>query len=92
MIKLIKVDDEEWKKEATILSGLNHENIVKYCDHFQLITKESLCHPCIITEYCQVSKFSLIQYRIESTNIGILEWRLVKTNKRNKTSKRDISR
>ena len=55
MIKLIKVDENEWKREAIILSRLIHENLVKYIDHFQLITKESLSHPCIITEYCQVS-------------------------------------
>ena len=55
MIKLIKVDDEEWEKEASLLSRLSHENLVKYIDHFQLITRESLSHPCIITEYCQVS-------------------------------------
>ena len=92
MIKLIKVDDDEWKKEAILLSRLIHENLVKYLDHFELITKESLSHPCIITEYCQVN--CSLQHRIESTNnlkIDILEWRLVKTNKRNKTSKRDIS-
>ena len=55
MIKLIKVDDDEWKKEATILSRLSHENLVKYIDHFQLISKELFPHPCIITEYCKVS-------------------------------------
>ena len=50
-MKLIKVYDEEWKKEASLLSRLSHENLVKYQDHFELISKESLCHPCIITEY-----------------------------------------
>ena len=55
MIKLIKEDDNEWKNEAIILSRLSHENLLKYIDHFELISIESLCHPCIITEYCQVT-------------------------------------
>ena len=52
---MIKVNDEEWKKEASLLSRLSHENIVKHHDHFELITKESLRHPCILTEYCGVT-------------------------------------
>ena len=54
MIKLIKENDDEWEKEASLLSQLSHENIVKYHEHFEIISKESQFHPCIITEYCQV--------------------------------------
>ena len=63
---MIKVNDDEWKKEASLLSRLNHENLVKYYDHFQLTSKESLCHPCIITEYCQV----IFNFHITSNNIS----------------------
>ena len=54
VIKLIKENDDEWEKEASLLSRLSHENILKYYEHFEIISKESQCHPCIITEYCQV--------------------------------------
>ena len=46
--------ETDWKKEAMLLSRLNHNNIVKYEDTFRLLSKESLPHPCILTEYCEV--------------------------------------
>ena len=49
--------ETDWKKEAMLLSRLNHKNIVKYEDHFKLLSKESLSHPCILTEYCEVMLF-----------------------------------
>ena len=63
MIKFLKELDEEWQKEPTFLRKLNHKNLVKYEDHFELITKEKYekyPHPCILTEYCQVLYNSMI--------------------------------
>ena len=60
MIKFLKELDDEWQKEPVFLSQLNHKNLVKYEDHFELITKELYPHPCILTEYCQVGSNSMI--------------------------------
>lgn len=58
MIKFIKINNNEWFEEAKSLSDYDHKNVVKYEDHFELRTKESMRHPCILTEYCQVTIWS----------------------------------
>lgn len=55
VIKFIKINNNEWFEEAKSLSDYHHKNVVKYEDHFELRTKESMRHPCILTEYCQVT-------------------------------------
>ena len=59
-------DANEWVKEAMLLSRLNHKNIVKYEDHLLLISKETYSHPCILTEYCRVSNFSILLFPLKS--------------------------
>lgn len=57
VIKILKnqhKDDQKLKRECNLLCKLNHENIIKYHDHFELITKESNSHICIITDYYKV--------------------------------------
>ena len=48
----------DWEIEVNILSLLDHENIVRYEDHFELFVFENLKETdrfaCIITEYCEV--------------------------------------
>ena len=69
-------DANEWVKEAMLLSRLNHKNIVRYEDHLLLISKETYSHPCILTEYCRVSNFSIsfISIQIESNNYYFLNF------------------
>ena len=58
--------ETDWKKEAMLLSRLNHKNIVKFEDVFVLLSKESLSYPCILTEYCEVMLFYRIKHKIFS--------------------------
>ena len=60
---MLQLAETDWKKEAMVLSRLNHKNIVKFEDVFVLLSKESLSYPCILTEYCEVMLF----YRIKDT-------------------------
>lgn len=49
-------------KEQDFLWKINHENIIRYFDHFDLKIS-SWNHICIITEYCDVMKFiSIVIY------------------------------
>lgn len=48
------VDKESWKREIFLHRQMNHENIMKYYDHFELITEDENSYICIVTEYCQV--------------------------------------
>lgn len=54
VLKIIISNDPTWMKEASLLSRLSHENVVKYYDHFEAQTVDSSSHPCIVTEYCEV--------------------------------------
>ena len=50
------------ENELELIMSVNHENVVKYYDHFELI-KGGTKYLCIITEFCHVSKlyfFSLL--------------------------------
>ena len=62
MIK--NVFNESAKSELKKMQTINHENIVKYYDHF--IHSGHIEHICIITEYCQVTIFSLKKFKINS--------------------------
>ena len=52
------------QNETDILKRLDHENIVKYFDHFEIVTRNNFKRKekrfCIITEFCEV----LINYFI----------------------------
>ena len=48
-------EDDEWTTEAKLLRRLDYKYIVKYHDHFNLMSKELNMHHCIITEYCEVN-------------------------------------
>ena len=67
VIDQIKLDQIAETIDTNALKKLdNHENILKYVEHFYLIDTNKLC---IITEYCEVnnkikSKFSLIFIKI----------------------------
>lgn len=52
MITKFNVDTQ--KEEIDVLSQLNHENIVRYFDHFPLKIGGDI-HMAIITAYCEVS-------------------------------------
>jgi serine/threonine protein kinase len=42
--------------ELNVIIKLNHENVVKYFDHFELaVANKTLSFICIITEYCYVN-------------------------------------
>jgi serine/threonine protein kinase len=79
VIKILKnqhKDDQKLKRECNLLCKLNHENIIKYYDHFELITKESNSHICIITDYYKV--YLNINYWLKYEAIidfENLEWR-----------------
>ena len=46
--------DSATDNELEILSEINHDNIVRYFDHFHLDKQTYL-----ITEYCEVSSYSI---------------------------------
>ena len=48
--------DEEVENELVTLRSINHENIVKYYEHFDGEI-DDLYHTCIILEYCEVCLF-----------------------------------
>lgn len=56
--------DEIAQNETEILKQLDHENIVKYFDHFELDTRSNANNRqiklCIVTEFCQVEMFFFI--------------------------------
>ena len=52
-MKQIKIKDDKSKKEFQNLMNINHENLVKYFDHFYH-TIGYIDHIFIITEYCEV--------------------------------------
>lgn len=45
-----------FENEIKILKKLNHENIAKYYDHFEIKIKNIIkeLKLCIVTEYCEV--------------------------------------
>ena len=40
--------------ELEILTAVNHENVVRYFDHFDLVKGQSLTYLSIITEFFEV--------------------------------------
>lgn len=56
-MKIMK-KDEMTKNELDRMKSVNHENIVKYIDDFDMI-KGHNTYSCIITEYCSVSLMRL---------------------------------
>lgn len=54
-MKIMDKLDTESENEQKLLWELNHENIIRYFDHFDLkISDEG--HTCVITEYCEVGR------------------------------------
>ena len=59
-MKMLEKTDETAENEFFTYLQVNHENIVKYFDHFDHYDEEnSIDYICIITEYCEVT---LIKY------------------------------
>lgn len=82
----MKSEDQDWTNEANLLSQLDHENIIKYMDHFEVETVDSFCFPCIVTEYCEVRHLVKITIRIERLRVFslcLIEGRLGETHKSN---------
>ena len=55
------------QNETSILKAIDHENIVKYLDHFEIETSRnpqqfSKLKLCIVTEFCQVTYSNPKQY------------------------------
>ena len=55
------MDQLNWatENELELFSEINHENIVRYFDHFH-IRIEGEHQTFLITEYCEVSRYSII--------------------------------
>ena len=53
-MKLIESEDETFDKELDITMRLNHENVIKYFDHFRIKTDDEYLLGLII-EYCEVT-------------------------------------
>ena len=51
--------DSETENELELLSKIVHENIVRYFDHFHM-NIEGENQTFLITEYCEVSRYSII--------------------------------
>jgi serine/threonine protein kinase len=49
------------ENELKIFSEINHDNIVRYYDHFHM-SIEGEDKTFLITEYCEVSRFSKINH------------------------------
>lgn len=52
--------NEVAQKEMEILKSLNHPNVVKYFDHFEIVMGSNMSENkqlklCIVTEFCEVS-------------------------------------
>lgn len=52
------------QNEANILSRLNHENLIKYYEHFEFGINETSRKICIVTEFCEVILVSYFEYNI----------------------------
>lgn len=52
-VKIIDRLDSESEKELDMLVEINHENIVRYFDHFYLKIGDDN-QTCLITEFCKV--------------------------------------
>lgn len=53
-MKLIESEDDSFEKELEITMHLNHENVIKYYDHFRIKTGDEHLLGLII-EYCEVT-------------------------------------
>ena len=53
--------DSVTENELELFSKINHENIVRYFDHFHSNIKGEN-QTFLITEYCEVSRFSKINH------------------------------
>ena len=59
-----KLGENDLNDEFTLMSEINHQNIVKYFEHFDH-EAEGLYSTCVITEYCEVkSKIFSIKYNL----------------------------
>ena len=58
-MKIMDELDSATENELEMFSKINHENIVRYFDHFHLNIGDDN-HTFLITEYCEVIKISLI--------------------------------
>ena len=54
-MKIMDRLDSETENELELLTEINHDNIVRYFDHFHLEIGED-SQTFLITEYCEVSK------------------------------------
>ena len=53
-MKILEKNDTS-ENELELIKSVDHENVVRYYDHFELI-KGGTKYLCIITEYCHVCK------------------------------------
>lgn len=59
-MKMLEKSDDSAENEFITYLKVNHENIVKYFDHFDHYEEEnSTDYICIITEYCEVTSIAL---------------------------------
>ena len=64
-----KLGENDLKDEFTLMSGISHQNIVKYYEHFdhEVDGRDSTC---VITEYCEVkSQICSIIYNLISDSL-----------------------
>lgn len=41
-------------RDSSLVGGLEHKNIIKYYDYFQIKTTGNMLYPCIATQLCEV--------------------------------------
>ena len=65
-MKIMDQFDWETENKLDLFSEINHENIVRYFDHFHMRI-EGENQTFLITEYCQVSRYSIIINNLEKS-------------------------
>ena len=58
-MKIMDQLDSATENELMIFSEISHENIVRYFDHFHRSIKGEGNQTFLITEYCEVSRYSI---------------------------------
>ena len=73
--------DSVTENELEMFFEINHENIVRYFDHFHLEIGDD-SQTFLITEYCEVSKWDIFfHYRIQSIYLLRIERRFEEQNR-----------
>ena len=82
-MKIMDKLDSVTENEIELCSKINHENIVRYFDHFHM-SIEGDNQTFLITEYCQVNRYSIMNH-LETylyNELNGLERRFEETNRR----------